>query len=434
MTEPFALRETKRKIAAFEKEHGHPPRIMLLSETEGTFGHARITSILAQRLKEAGAEVVVVSGDIDEQIFSFGDSLKKIPELIYTLKDGEAHVTTPEGTLYKEDEEYKERRTTAIRAIAQEFQPDLIAVEFHPLSYRDFRVPDVQALLDYKEKTRSPAPLVTIARDNTIYKINGVRLEALKDFDHVLLRGWKEIPWDDAHEIPQEIEEKIEPLGHILDISHSPTSSDNAPVMVFASGGYKEHNNHFFETAIKASKEGEFSHHPWNIIVSQDYPPEAFKKLQELAENEGNGKVTVTHTYLNERFSQDLAQCAAAVVRGSYNITLELIALKKPFVLIPRTSKGFEIEDNGRAQFFAQHNIAAILEEKDLPENGGQKLAAALHKATQLTPKEFQIENGSQFASRLCELAMRAKERNKSHETTWQKQQGATAGAQTKGR
>lgn len=436
MSDSILARQMERKIAAFDQQNGRKPKVLLLSESEGTFGHARVTSTLAKRISEMGGEVVVASGDIDEETFGFDGTLKNLPLVIHTFKDKKVFETTPEGTIYLEDTAYMERRKQALLDIANEFKPDVIAFEFHPIAIKRFRVPDVEALLQYRRENEENIPFVTIARDSTVNSFSEEQQEMLKDFDHILLRGWKDIQWSDTAPMPLDIAEKTQHLGHIL--ADKPANDNNLPkekqpVMVFSSGGFQASDKLFFDKAIEASKHGEFAGQPWKIVISKECPDEIFRQYQEKAEKDGNGKITVTHTYDNRDFIGDLANCATAIVRGSYNASLELASMNKPFVIVPRTLPGFSFENENRAKFMAEKGLCTTITETELSmEDGAKKLADKMQDAVRIEPVEaMEYENGSQFAARLLQIAMQKQVRKQSKLLT-EKDSGRTTAAQTR--
>ena len=398
--------QIQRSVKEFTRTHHHPPRIMLLSEANGTLGHARLMSILAKHIREMGGEVIVASGDIDDETFDFGDALRKLPIVTHNLEGD----FTADGKPYLEDAECQQKRKETLLDIANDFKPDVVAFELFPLSYHNFREPDMMAMQEYKEKTGKELPFIAIARDNTVGLTGEKPKNALESFDSVLVRGWEEIKWDTPEWGEFDIPIDTKYLGHIL--AEQP-ANDNAipdeqkPVMVFSSGGYLPEDQLFFEQAIKASK-STFAKQPWKLVISNQCPEDVFQVLKEKAGIEGNGKITVTRPYDNKIYAQDIANCKSAIVRGSYSTTLELASKHKPFVVVPRSKKGFAHEHVTRAEFLARNNIACMVTEAEIAEEKGvKKLADALLRAQKIKPeKEFEYGNGSQFAAHLLKIAM----------------------------
>lgn len=406
------------RVKSFTDEHGHPPRVMLMVETEGTLGHSSIACTLAKRIQEVGGEIAVVSGDIDEKVFDFGGTLRELPFVHHTPEND----YTPDGRLYKNDSAYQIRRQQEVTRIAREFEPDVIVVEFHPLAWKDFRAPDVDALLQYRQETGIDIPFVTMARDDvTAYPFTEDEIRnRLKSFSYVLAEGWEQ-----PNPCPY-IEPAPEYLGHILEKripDADPLPPEMQPVMVFSSGGFQPTDYLFFEKAIEACSKSAFAGRPWKIILAQDCPDDVLEYFQTKAAAEGNGKITVTRVYDNDTFSRDMSNCAAAIVRGSYNTTLELASQEKPFVIIPRSLlKGWAFENENRAQFFSENGLATTITEAELATpDGAENLAAALLEATLVQPtQEFVYGDGSQFATRLLQIAMQPKRSlQREEDTLW---------------
>jgi predicted glycosyltransferase len=404
------------RVAAYTKRHHHPPRTLILSETAGTFGHANVTSTLVKRIKSIGGEVIVVSGNHSENIFDFGGSIRRIPPIV--LDSGSGKAWTPAGQPYEEDAAYQNQRKEAILDISREFKPDIVVFEFYPLARYPCRDVDLEALVQYRKEVSTRVPFVSIARDSST--VNDKKRELLRQFDYVLIRGWKGIVWGNGKDTIQKLAEivpKPEYLGHILadtpsiDRSGSPHESS---VIVFASGGYQECDEIFFQKAIESRQHSNFAHQPWRVVVSTECPDDVFRALKDKAKAENQaaqrmpGEITVVRPYRNDDFSKDLTACCAAIVRGSYNATLELAVRKKPFVVVPLSGSGFEWEHLSRAEFLEREKICTKITEPEIAGDDGARLLALKLDKSSILPgaRNLEFQDGSQFAVRLIQIAV----------------------------
>lgn len=416
-----------RRIADFKQAHGgHPPKVMLLTESDQSFGHARVCSTLAKHIRELGGEVAVVSGDIeDKKPFDFEGTLKKLPRVdfrhkVENGKTGDIAEYTESGTLYAEDARFQEKRKNALLEIAKEIKPDIIAFEFFPVSWRDYRADDLKALLEYrkdvqqdKEQGNRHIPFISIARDESAKVCDwDKRKEIANHFNRILVRGWQGVDWKEASAIPEDIEKKISYLGHILadfPANDNLPPEEDRPVIVYASGRYLAEDRQFFEKAIEAAGQGEFAQKPWKLAVSTECPGKVFRALQEQAAQSANKRITLTHTYDNGEFSRDLAGCDMAISRGGYNLSLELVKLRKPFVVIPHPFPGIAREQENRGRHIASLQRCKLITQPEIEQDEGlDKLLHVMREAKSLDlSQELQdIDNSSRFAGEMLQMAM----------------------------
>jgi predicted glycosyltransferase len=137
-----------------------------------------------------------------------------------------------------------------------------------------------------------------------------------------------------------------------------------------------------------------------------------------------DGRIIITRPYSSVDVSKDEANCAAAITRGGYNTTFELVSCGRPFVVVPHTSaKNDEgnmradiLETCGLAKKFSPDNLAANPDAAEHEkEMAARKLADMLDmsRSCQVASIDKPEYNGAKrMAEKLVELACRQREQN----------------------
>jgi predicted glycosyltransferase/predicted ABC-type ATPase len=409
------------QMAEWEKVHGRPPRILFLVESSNGFGHFNIVSQISTEARKFGTEVAIASGTLARRNAPTGgmvDGIKcyNLPPVVsqWSKETGSIPVNPENGKLYNEDVEHQKERQKAITDAARDFCPDIIVSEIYPF-IRPFMDVDLGALkaLYANDPVISPA-FICLARDiihnrsTAQHSVNTLN----EQFDHIIVRGdphFKKL--EDCQPEWENITLPFEYMGNVLRKMPAKDSrpDEERPVMVSPGGGYHEDEATLFSRVIEARNYSErLRTNPWKLVVSNKCPDDIFAKLKQKAEEASpDGKIIVTRPYDSGEFSNDIANCSAAISRCGYNATFELASSGRPFVVIPRTS----YEQMMRADALE----AAGFAKKILPDelNGdaqkvAQKIAQALDDACmpkETPPLMLDYDGASRAASRLTELA-----------------------------
>jgi predicted glycosyltransferase len=418
---------TADNIEEWTQKHGRPPRILFMVESSNGFGHFNIVNEIAGEAYELGSDVAVASGTFGQQMstnFNFGDIKKyALPPVVarYTKGTGNVQINPETGEAYSEDIAYQEQRADAVKDIAEEFQPDVIITEMYPF-FEPFRDTDLHALKDYYAANPSNSPsFVCLARDiiqNHTTAAHGVKT-LNEEFDHVLLRGDPNFyKLEDCQEEWRDITLPFEYMGNVLrEMPPVDNRPDNErPVLVFSGGGFHNDEPELFEKAIRSRQYSvTYKDHPWKIVVSSKCPDDVFAKLQQKAkEASPDGKIIVTKPFNSVEFSDDIANCAAAITRCGYNTTFELLACNRPFIVIPRSSE----EQILRADILESHGFANQIHPEELAgdvEKSAKVLADGLEAAS-CNPKRgavaLDFQGAERIASRLTDIACIQRQQN----------------------
>jgi predicted glycosyltransferase len=321
-------------------EHRFKPRILILSESPEGFGHFNITDQLGTTLSQRGATVALASGSFDHAKVSFDFKAMQKFSLPGVYSACPEPYDIASGAPYKGA--LVEARQERMRAICEQFKPDIIVAELFP--FKDsYRAPDLDACRAWMHARGKAVPVVSLCRDLIRSNEPQTVLQLLdKHIDRILVRGdglFSKL--EDSMPEWQGITTPIRYTGNIVSPmpARSTPASAHDPVVVFGGGGYKHHEDFpFFANAIEArAHAGPLAHAPWQLYVSAHCPPEDMQALQALAAKAApDGSITVQRPIAHAAFQQVLSDCGGAIMRGGYNSCFELAAVQKPFISVPR--------------------------------------------------------------------------------------------------
>jgi len=424
---------TLDKISEWTQKHGHPPRILIFTESPDGFGHFNIVNEVAQKIQALGGQVGVASGTLwhGKAAFNFtGATQYNLPPVLY---NGEGIGINPfNGKAYSEDIHYQNERAKAVVKAAKEFKLDIVVQELYPfmMSYRDT---DLSALKgEYRGHPPSPG-FVCLCRDiihgDSAKSIAHTQETLNQDFDQVLVRGDGIL--NRLEDCQPEWASIKPPVTYTGNIVRSLPPVDVMPdkerlVLVGFGGGWGKPDKAFFERAIEARQYSKiFWQNPWKIMISNNCPEEIFNELKTKAAQEApDGHITITRPYNSVEVSKDIANCAAAIVHGGYNITSELVSCGHPFVVVPM-HKGANKEQLMRAEILDAHGLARNFSQDKLSgttdatgydkEQAARKLADTLDMSktnTVISSDKPNYNGAEQMSKKLVKLACQQREKN----------------------
>ncbi|HEU5046651.1 MAG TPA: hypothetical protein VFT64_02290 [Rickettsiales bacterium] len=422
----------KDEIAQWTERHGRPPSILFMVDSTNGFGHFNTAAEVCSRMRDMGADVCIASSTAkaSEGIFDMkGVKQHSLPPVL-SRRDPEKgkQYITPKGTLYKEDTEYQALRADKLKAITEEFTPDIVVFDIYPFAGSNYRIDDMNALKSSFADTSADPSFICLGRD-IMHSHNPQRvLGALEDFDHILVHSDGVMnKLQDCQEDWHQITTPIEYMGNVirdLPVRDDTINDAERPLMVFAGGGYNPSDEALFKTAIEArSHSAQFRDNPWKIVVSEKCPEPIFQELVERARDidPSGTKIIVTKPYNSADFTNDIANCAGAIIGGSYNVTTELLYYNMPFVTVPR----FSDEQIMRADLLERHGLARKFPQEEfkrdqsLTESEQQTIATRLAETLDSTRTlqsdptlELDYNGADRMAQRMVELACKQRESN----------------------
>jgi|GEM_PF-3594842 len=409
-------------VEAILKENGAGhPRVLIFVESDNGFGHFNIVDQVARKVQAQGGTAALASGTFFHPggVFKFGEAKQyHLPTVVWD--HGKKDFANPvSGMLYAEDEAYQKMRKDEVKRACEKFKPDVVVFELYPFLAR-YRDTDLEAVKEFYPDKATRPKIACLCRDIIHSSKPQETVQVINDnFDHMLVRGdgvMNKI--EDCMPEFAAIKPKAEYLGNVVSAMppRDVMPEGERPVFVFSGGGYKDMDRRFFNSAIHSrAKSAAFSKNPWKIVVSNNCTEEDFAKYQAEALNEApDGSIQVIRPFDNEEFRKLLSNSAAAIVRGSYNTTFELVQAGVPFVVVPR-EMGINQEQTFRAEVLQSAGFARHVKQTEL---SGAKVAhaldeAAVARASSLLKLDF--SGAERLAGRMCELGNEHVKRMQAH-------------------
>lgn len=251
--------------------------------------------------------------------------------------------------------ERKAQRVTLLEGLAAGLRPDAVIVEHFPFGRRQLAAeflaliaaaraanPKVRVLSSVRDVLVTPRP-ERIAEANE-------RLAEL--FDAVLVHGDAGfLPLDRSWPVDARLAAKLRYTGYMAEASAGAEPIENGEVLV--SGGGSAAAIPLFELAIAAAKLAS-PERRWRILVGRVVGEGAFTRLRDAAP---------THVVVERArpdFQALLAGCAISISQAGYNTVLDLVAARRPAIVVPFDAGG-ETEQAVRAEAMERAGLARCL-------------------------------------------------------------------------
>jgi predicted glycosyltransferase len=195
-------------------------------------------------------------------------------------------------------------------------------------------------------------------------------------YDLVLVHGDPQlVPFEATFPEAAQLGAKLAYTGYVVAGAPPATERrDSGEVLVSTGGGAVAEP--LVEAACAARALSPLAAAPWRVLVGENLPEARFRRLQELAPA---GMVV-------ERSRPDflalLARCRLSISQAGYNTTLEVLAARRPAVVVPFAA-GQESEQTLRARLLAEQGRLALVEEAGLSP---ASLARGIEQALALPP------------------------------------------------
>ncbi len=353
--------------------NGRRPRVLTYSHDGFGLGHLRrnlrLVGSLVTELPEAA--VLMVTGSPASQSFAFPANVDnlKLPSLGKVTNDH--HVSRRLGL---DREEVTALRSALMVAAVEQFQPDLVLVDFYPLGVnRELEAalgririlrPSTPVVLGWRDILDDPAQVRRDWVDTG--QIDG--LERL--FDQVLVYGSQDI-YDPIVEysLPPAVAARTAFTGYLLDhrVPACPPRSGTERTVVCTLGGGEDGSLvawAFLDAMSHLGGEG------WTgaLVTGPLMPPAEYQALAQASTQGG-----VACAAFVEDMAGLLTSADAVVAMGGYNTVCELLAAAVPAVVVPRIAP--RQEQLLRATHLARRGLVHLERPDTLC---GERLAAAV--------------------------------------------------------
>ena len=328
-------------------------------------GHLKRAATLAQALRAAGFQVVLVSGGapvsgiaVDVQLSPASAADAKFKTL---LDDSGRPV----------DEEWKRGRAAALLDVWRALRADVLLVELFPFGRRQMRF-ELMPLLEDARRL-APRPLVVCSVRDLLQPRPDREQEtaelATRFFDRILVHGDPRLAsFERTFGSARTLEGRLHYTGYVVAPAASPAAAA-AEVLVSAGGGAV--GRRLLETAIAAREHTLLRGSTWRLLAGLNCSEADFRELGREA------KPGIVLERSRADFQELLASCALSVSQAGYNTVAETLQARVRAVLVPFAAGG-ETEQSVRAELLAARGAAVMLSEAALT---AQALADAVNRA-----------------------------------------------------
>jgi predicted glycosyltransferase len=371
-------------------------------------GHMMRAAALTRAMQKAGLTVTYASGGFDTVALDLGgaDVLQLPP--VRTADARFKSLLDADGRPI--DDEWRERRKTALLDAFERTAPDILLIELFPFGRWPFRF-ELLPLLEAARHRRGTQPrIVCSLRDILVPKTEAKRLDAIVDivrrhFDAVLVHGDPDfIRLDETFARAADIVDMLNYTGFIAPDRHARgRQAASGEVVVSAGGGST--GGALLRTALAARRKSCLSDRPWRILAGPNLPA---RDRAALVPESG-----VTIEPLRPDFRDLLSQCALSVSQAGYNTVMDLLACGARSVVVPFSAHG-QSEQAMRADRLAAHGWSHVVPEETLSPDS---LATAIDRAMASAPPRIgglDLDGARKSAAFLADLVPRSTDREAS--------------------
>jgi len=343
-------------------------------------GHLRRAALIARAASDAGLQVLMVSGGVEEPGLEIGGArLETLRPAIRTEDENFSRLVTAAGRPV--DAAVEALRRERLLALLQRHRPRVLLTEMFPFGRRQMRF----ELLPLVETARAapwrPHIAASVRDILTTLKTPGKSdwiLETVERlYDRVLVHGDPAlVPFEQTFPEAARIADRIAYTGYVVDRLPPALAPAEAGEEVLVSTGGGAVAEPLVVAALAARALSPLAAAPWRILVGANLPEERFRALAAVAP----AGVTVERS--RPDFLALLARCRLSISQAGYNTTLEVLASGRPAVVVPFAA-GAETEQTLRARLLEGRGRLVVVEERGLTPDA---LAAGVGRALLLPP------------------------------------------------
>jgi predicted glycosyltransferase len=362
------------------------PKILMYSHDSYGLGHLRRTLALAEAFvkRDPGASVLILTGSTVSGMFqmSRGIDIVKLPSAV-KVDNGVYRPSRMPITF----EDLRNIRSDLIQSAAASFGPDAFIVDKSPLGMKR----EVVRTLEYLREAQ-PSTLLVLGLRDVMDDPERVRrhwqdtriTEAIEKFyDLILIYGPRDI-YDPLPEygLPPVILSRSHYVGYV---GRSPTLADTSdmqiePGYVLVTAGGGGDGFHLIRNYLESLR-GTEPHFRSIVVTGPLMDEEARREIDRLAHGPRVGVLDFRADM--ERLIQ---RARAVVAMGGYNTTIELLAARKPALIVPRVEP--RLEQLIRAKRLASLGLVEMIHPHDLtPELMRARVEELVRRDPALTPR-----------------------------------------------
>lgn len=338
-----------------------PPRVLIYSHDTFGLGHLRrnlaIASHLLQRKRPYEPLLLTGSPVIREWPTPAGLRIKSLPPVVKT----EREEYKPRDAS-KTFQELKAQRERIIQEAIRQFQPDVFLVDHAPAGMKGElldslalirrEMPGTQTVVGLRDVIDSAEHVIPLWRQQGIYDL----LEWA--YDRILVYGSRELyATDREYQFPASLRDKVRYSGYIARHPRRRFSrnANSSPTILVTTGGGGD-GFPLMHDYLRASESLPRGAARSVLVLGPLMDPQEREALESAARDRSD---VVLIPYATELL--DLLESADVVVSmGGYNTSAEILASKKPAVIVPRTTP--REEQLVRARILARLGLVWLVE------------------------------------------------------------------------
>ncbi|MFP8967459.1 glycosyltransferase family protein [Pokkaliibacter sp. CJK22405] len=346
-------------------------------------GHVKRAALVAQGMKSAGLEVVVIQGgeSVAQADFS-GVRVESLPAL-RAADASFSGLVDAEGN--PADDAFKAKRTEQLLALFAAEQPDALLIESYPFGRGQLRF-ELEPLLKAAVAT-SPKPLILSSVRDILQQRSEAKEQKTLDrlgkyFDAVLVHGQADfIPLENSFLATPQLPVPHYYTGYVADQSAVETSAGQGEVIVSAGGGAVGFA--IMDAAIRAKPLTSLKDHRWRVLIGPNLPAAERERLEALADS-----CVIIEPVRND-FRGLLAHAALSISQGGYNTLMDILLTRVPSLIVPFEGTG-ETEQITRTRALAGLGRLSWVAESSLtPESMAQAIEEALQQEANHLPLDI---------------------------------------------
>ncbi len=317
--------------------------ILMYSHDTYGLGHIRRTMSIANHLRDANTNILILTGSPIAGRFSFPKQVDfvRIPGMIKKTNDEYRSLS-----IRIEAKQALKIRTDIIRATAKTFQPDLFIVDKEPLGLKKEVLPTLKWLKKYNPSTRCVLGLRDILDHEDVikkdWKSKGVYHYLDTLYDEIWVYGNQNI-YDptDLYAIPADVQQKVHFTGYIPRKKMCRNTrekirkqfrvfDDDTFILVTTGGGGDgcEVLDHFISMHDYFPASLPFK----SVIITGPFmPKKAREKFKKRARRHG-----IKTLPFHARLEEVMKAADLVISMGGYNTVCEILTQKTPALIIPR--------------------------------------------------------------------------------------------------
>lgn len=316
-------------------------------------GHLARSTLIAQALLEAGADVKLISGGMPAQINApDGMNFVQLPG-VYCKGSDFNSLFGKDGLIVSD--KYRQTRQAKIVSELFLFEPHVVITELFPFGRRMLSS-EFMALIEASGRQRSPPKLICSIRDILHPPQSRSRIIETSNlinryYDGILVHSDRSIVSLDASwPSLQAISKRIEYTGFVAKNPRNEVRIRDIDVL--CSGGGSSVSLTLLKTAVKAATEDSDALR-WHILVPHSVSDADFKGMMDLAS--GRRNIVVERNRLD--FPSLLARSRVGVSQAGYNTVCDFLSSGTRALVVPFDDGG-QLEQSLRARLLEENGFA----------------------------------------------------------------------------